>query len=1719
MDLGKWLKNRKDQAVRQWQDSVILDAVSSNTKADQQRRMSRGQPRFYAQQQAQRPRVQAPLKAPQANNGINSRIFDQLNPYDNGRTFKQRTPTNSRSIASQQFRDFDAVSNAIARSTVGAGQDLGGAYDLLTPGEGVNRFTKQMKDYGGLIDENVKKKGLSTGLYRTAQVPHQAGMFWALGEVGAAPFKAAGKIPGVAKAGQPIVNAAGKISQLADDGNKIAKVARYAGNPQRVVNVGVDAIQNAGNRTSKGQDNNVGTAIIDTGLSIATQGALDGGGKVVNKYVAEPVKEALRNKNVIRPSKLNDYDVADLVRFRQTMGNNMDEGIYSKGVAAQPGGIRERIQIAKENVNSVINGSPDALPANQVVRNPAVFDAVMDKMKQLENPDAYTTAELNEMNQVLFDASKETGIPFLQGSREQQKQTLAQFQEMNAEALQNPQTTLRDRIRSAKDKIKPLGNRGSVPADSPLLPLNKLIKDDPLEPIKQEARNIQATIESPYLNSLPPTQAQSKLAGYRRRLAEINKQLNANDTALNGNEPKFERDINTGKMKMQSSNKQVSKDRYSIANSDIARTKSTGMNQDGFTVEDWGGKKRYVSLDDASPETKMKVRKAEAEFEAAKKANNGTALAAKQKVNDAYSDAINDLNLQDYATTDSGTRTFNSRYNDWLETKYKDRNVDTATIKDMAANPQKYRQQFEAETSQPIGEVAQQPTRPRTQLTGKQLDVPSSMRTTETTPPPFLRVSQEASPQRLGSRTPDVQESRPLQTPQPQLKKQSPLTYPDNTPDIGEKQLDEIYNKTLKDKETKKAFEAKAKEYLGNVEAAKITAEQKALSFKRQFDLSDDEAIDVIRTADSGLESKNPKVNQASADLRKTYDNLYNYFTKERGIDMGYQHDYYPRQYVNKKTGDKITTAEYDLLMAGSSRQKGRTSDLLQEWKLVTKDPGEALKMYYDNLERAASGKKFLNDLEKNGLVVKGRGEPVRGMRPIIAEGLQNSDGSIYYAKKEVADKLNTMFGSKEATNAVEQILEKGAGLNSFWQSVVLSGGIPNTPINAFGFMQIMKEGMALHPIKAGKALYGGLSKDFSQKYFEKKAPTMALMAKEGIATRYSLSDGAKKGMGRVTEAFDEKGVGKGINQAWNELTNDSTFSRFMPILEVEHFDNVYKQGLKRNLSPKEAARIAGESTKNFYGIRDLYSNATRSKVADNASGAILFAPRFRESMLNFWGKNAKALDPRGGFKNIRSKEYRDNAKFLVSAAVMYAGYDALNYELNGTHLWENPDGKKDKLLIPGVDPGGKTLGIPFLPSIATVPRNAAGLVGNLATGNFGEAGKNLTSFGSMPLRTAGELLTNQNYFGQQIVDPEAPAPQRLTQGGAYVARSTMQPWMREGLNLVGQGLPEGVKDAFGIKKKSGLETVSNALEAPVRFYDPKYMKGGKQAQKQAEVKGKATGNSLTKDEALEIQKKEYDGKYADFTEKELKELAKEDATAGQYLKSLKATKKAFSDDPELPDGIDASAEKVLITENRLTDEGKAKWNKKESTDTNIKSDLTSRLPKDVEAPTITNEIAKEWANLKKKQADGTLGKLEEESEYKSILRKAYNSNLNEDERDLYSLSKEKLQDAYDRGVINDDNINKALAVEKQLFDAGLINKETLANKLGLVARGYKGRSGGRGGRGSTAKDTSRTEINNLSLDTFSKLNQLLAGTTAKKSAPKRVVAQKAVTKKITVKA
>lgn len=648
-------------------------------------------------------------------------------------------------------------------------------------------------------------------------------------------------------------------------------------------------------------------------------------------------------------------------------------------------------------------------------------------------------------------------------------------------------------------------------------------------------------------------------------------------------------------------------------------------------------------------------------------------------------------------------------------------------------------------------------------------------------------------------------------------------------PDLSKRAEDIVPDFEAKDikgksnKQIKQRFMERANKYLGERRAAEFRSVDEARAFNDQFgDLSDAQKLEVIRAADQpSYKSSDPRVQEAVEALHMKYDKLYNYFTGDRNVQMGYQHSYYPRMYKNPSTGELIDGAQFELLQRGSARQKGRTADIVAEDWLVTKDPAEALQLYYSNLENAAAGKSFLNDLEKEGLVIRSS-DPVRGMRPVVAEGMQES-GTIFYAKPEVAKSLDRMFGTQEASGAFEKLVEKGQGLNSFVQSVVLSGGVPNTPVNAFGIMQVMKESMGGHPIVAGKAFFKSLSRKNTDKFFKANSDVLQEMTQNGYDVRIDYNAKYRNMFQRIGETSGKNGKMAGINEAWDQITNDATFQRFMPVLEVMHYKQLRDGMIRRGTSPDVAAKRAMDATSNFFGKTQMAKQASRSKVGQDFVGATLSAPRFRESMINFWGRNVVALNP----KNLGKAEYRANQMFMITAAATWAGMEGVNKALNGNWMHDNPDGKKDKLIVPDkfvpFNTNGKDVAVPFLSSVATVPRNAAQGVFNAATGKFSEAGKNLASFASMPLRTAGELLTNQDYFGNNIVEDDATPKQKFTQAGAYIAKNNTQPWLREAANALGQNLPADVKKAVGIKKKSPFEAISNALETPTRFYDPKY--------------------------------------------------------------------------------------------------------------------------------------------------------------------------------------------------------------------------------------------------------------------------------------------------------
>lgn len=650
--------------------------------------------------------------------------------------------------------------------------------------------------------------------------------------------------------------------------------------------------------------------------------------------------------------------------------------------------------------------------------------------------------------------------------------------------------------------------------------------------------------------------------------------------------------------------------------------------------------------------------------------------------------------------------------------------------------------------------------------------------------------------------------------------------------EVPPKQVEEIFQpRDIKDKKVRQTFEQAAKTYLGETNAAAFDRQAKILDLQERYPLTKEEALNaLVAIDDASIAPMNGKVKSYIDKFRELTDDAYVDYTQNKGVRMGFQNDYLPRIYKNPATGEAIDGNTYRLLQTGSTRQKGREAELLNEDALIYKDPTQLLDAYYRSMDAAASGQKFLKTLESEGIITAST-DPVRGLQPIIAEGMQPGNGLTYYAPREVATKLNRLFGSQEAADLVDKTLMGGAKVNSLWQSVVLSGGVPNSPVNAFGIMQLMKEGMALHPIRGAKAMFGaGFSKKTAKDMFMKRKDIIKLMAENDVAPRIDLERLDKTGRQRIKDRWNTPGKwrkAKGLEQAWDELTNDATFGRMMPMLEVLHFEQVYKKALKKNMfgqgrTPEQAAAIAAESVKNFYGRSSDYKTSVRSRRSQDAASTLLFAPRFRESMVNFWGKSAKAL------KDPLKLENRDNIKFLAAAGVMYYAMNALNEAWNGVDMWENPDGKKDKLIIPDekipFNTNGKDVAIPFLPSLATVPRNAGMGLYNLATGNLEEFLKNAGAFASMPLNAASDVLTNENYFGDQIYDPEASIGDKYKQIGTYVGSQMMQPWIREGLNTtIGSRLSKEDQKAWGFKKKSIAETIANATESPFRFYDPKY--------------------------------------------------------------------------------------------------------------------------------------------------------------------------------------------------------------------------------------------------------------------------------------------------------
>lgn len=509
--------------------------------------------------------------------------------------------------------------------------------------------------------------------------------------------------------------------------------------------------------------------------------------------------------------------------------------------------------------------------------------------------------------------------------------------------------------------------------------------------------------------------------------------------------------------------------------------------------------------------------------------------------------------------------------------------------------------------------------------------------------------------------------------------------------------------------------------------------------------------------------------------------------------DIKYRKQYVPQQY---KQPDEVVDEAARQLQIATNSAKPRAFSTYEEAGQFGLSPK------YQTLDQmvganASEARRALGNrdavragLESGIFTVEQR----RGLSAI--DGFYDELGGQIYASKKVADVVNGVM--QESTTEIGKIARAGHKLNSVWQDIALAGGIPATPINFFTFGQIVKD-LSAGRISVGKDFLYSMSDKATARRFAENAPLVREMAKRGVPMthRSSLSNAGRNKLAAL----------------WGSAVNQPTFQRFMPNQYLSLAENTFNKLSKKGVPREEALDQAAATTKAFYGIVDQVAKG-RSNTAQDMISALLFAPKYRESIVNTLWNTGKSVTT-----ELRNPDYAMNRRLFAGLAITAFGYDQLNRQLNGHGMADNREGQELSLQIPYGEKDAKgnqpVINIPFMPGFMTIPRAVFNAANYTRKGEVGEAGGELfQKAASMPIATAASLVRNKSYttepifIDQKIADEEGVAPdtpaQKLQKAGTYMVGQATPAWSRAALAQA-QG-------------KEGIKVAATALEAPVRF-------------------------------------------------------------------------------------------------------------------------------------------------------------------------------------------------------------------------------------------------------------------------------------------------------------
>lgn len=608
--------------------------------------------------------------------------------------------------------------------------------------------------------------------------------------------------------------------------------------------------------------------------------------------------------------------------------------------------------------------------------------------------------------------------------------------------------------------------------------------------------------------------------------------------------------------------------------------------------------------------------------------------------------------------------------------------------------------------------------------------------------------------------------------------------------------------------ENPQSFKKTLNKWIGLREAAKTKGTLTATKYAKIDKNIGREVIDVLENPARTLDVSPQSLNIAT-ELRNEFDNLYNQ-AKQSGIDMNYVKNYVT--HIWEKSPEEVARA-YKSATQKFGFSKERAFPTYQEGiKMGLKpkytSPAQIIESYVTKLEETKANITLFNDLKSQGLIVK-NGQSTPGMRAINAPGFPQAsevigDGTTrvgsWYAPDKVARDIEKIFSPEVADSFGSKVLEKAGKASGYVQDITMSGGIPKTAVNAFSIAQMTKEFLSGRVKSPFATIFRTMSQGKSNEFFANNAQQIIKMQERGISVGSSFEVKNLVDEGTIKNLF-----GRGIGEAWSKTMNDPTFKRFMPMLEINYFNDIENAALRAGKNAEEASDIAAQAVKNFYGKTDTASQALRPKWSEDLKKAALFAPKYRESMISFWWNNLKAL------KDPLALENRGNTTFMVGATITFLAMNQANKEFNGgKNMWENPKGKEDKLLIPMGD--GYTIGIPFLSSIATVPRTVGKIALNVAKGDYKQAGLESKSFLSSAAKVPFDIMQNENYFGSPIYKDSDTPTEKQKKIGMYAFSQINHPYIKQFTDP-------------SIKDRPTYQRVSMATEMPIRYYDTEKMK------------------------------------------------------------------------------------------------------------------------------------------------------------------------------------------------------------------------------------------------------------------------------------------------------